>query len=121
MNGVDAGSGGGIEPATLWTAIILLGLCTYLLRGAPILLQGGRPPSAFVGRVLRYVPAAVMPAIAAPMLAFDASGATQSDPARLIAAGVALTVGAATRSLIWTILSGLGALWSATAALALIG
>ena len=122
MSGVGtAVSGGGVETVTLWTTIVLLGFCTYLLRSAPILMQGGRPSSPFVGRVLRYVPAAVMPAIAAPMLAFDAGGAVQSDPVRLIAAGTALGVGLLSRSMMWTIIAGLGAFWAATGALALIG
>ncbi len=100
----------------LWLTVLLLGAATYALRAAPVLLRGSSRPSPFFGRVLRYVPAAVMPAIAMPMLVFDANGALQSDPVRLSAAAVALVVGFATRSLMWTILAGLGALWSATAA-----
>ena len=104
------------DAQTLWLTVLLLGAATYALRAAPVLLRGSSRPSPFFGRVLRYVPAAVMPAIAMPMLVFDASGALQSDPARLLAIAAALIVGFMTRSLMWTIVAGLGALWSATAA-----
>lgn len=120
MSAGVATAASGVEPLTLWLTVLALGVATYLLRSTPILLQGRRAMAPFWGRALRYVPAAVMPAMAAPMIAYDSAGAWQSDPARLCAVAVALALGYLTRSILWTIVGGLGAFWLAQGVSALL-
>lgn len=107
-----------VNPWIFWIAIPALGLGTYLLRYAllGLLANATLPPG--LRRALDFVPAAVLPAITTPLLLYDASGALQSDPARLTAIGAALAVGVVTRDVLWTVVVGMAALWGAQAALA---
>lgn len=111
---------GEIDTATLWLVIILLGLVTFALRSGPVLLDGVVKGPRWAARALRYVPAAVMPAIAGPLIAFEKSGALREDPVRWAAIAVTLVVGYLTRSILWTIFAGLGALWAAAGVSALL-
>jgi branched-subunit amino acid transport protein len=87
---------------------------TFLLRFS---FLGTLRPDAIPPRVrelLRFVPPAVLAAIVLPALAIR-DGAIQlalSNP-RPLAAAVALAVAWLTRSVIWTIAVGMGALWLA--------
>jgi branched-subunit amino acid transport protein len=62
-------------------------------------------------RLLRYVPVAVMPAIAVPLVVWPAATDGTPDPARMIAAVVALGVGAWQRGPLSAILAGMGSLY----------
>lgn len=96
-----------------WTVILGLGLATFLLRFSFLGLIGDRELPPWALRLLRYVPVAVMPGLVAPLIAWPAATGGQPDPARLIAAAVALAIGAWTRSVLGSILGGMAALYLA--------
>jgi len=68
---------------------------------------------AWVLRHLRYTAVAVMPGLIAPLTVWPAATGGETDPARLIAAFVAFAVGIGTRSVVGTVLGGMGALYLA--------
>ncbi|MEL6977562.1 MAG: AzlD domain-containing protein [Pseudomonadota bacterium] len=111
-------SAAGVSDLAFWIAVPALALGTFLLRYALIGLIADRPLPPTLARALEYVPAAVLPALAAPLLLYDETGALQSDPAKLAAIAATLAVGVATRSLLWALFAGLGALWVISALLA---
>jgi branched-subunit amino acid transport protein len=97
--------------AAIWIAIIGVGIGTYLIRFSFIGLVGDRQFPGWAMRLLRYVPVAVMPAIAVPLVVWPAATGGIPDPARLIAAVVALAVGAWRREPLAAILAGMGSLY----------
>jgi branched-subunit amino acid transport protein len=94
----------------LWLALLVGGLLTYLLRLSFIALSGREFPS-WLERSLRYVPPAVLTAILFPEL-FMQGGALDISLGnnRLLAGMVAILVAWRTRSMLLTILAGMGAL-----------
>lgn len=100
-----------IPDSAIWLTILFLGLGTNLIRLSFIGLLGGRRLPDWAMRHLRYVPIAVMPGFAAPLILFPAATGGQPDPARLIAAAVALLVGISTRSTLWAVLAGMVTLY----------
>lgn len=106
--GADAG---GVDPRTVAIVIPLLGIGTFALRYALIGLFHRQQPPEALRRVLRFVPAAVLPAIAAPLLFIGADGDFVSDPVRLGAAALGVAAGAWSRNLFVTIAVGMAAYW----------
>lgn len=104
-----------IPDIKIWATILLLGIGTYLIRFSFIGLIGNRPLPPFARRLLRYVPVAVMPGLVAPLVLWPAATGGSPDAPRLIAAGVALAIGAGTRSVIGSIFGGMAALYLAMA------
>jgi branched-subunit amino acid transport protein len=102
---------------TVWTVILALGIGTYLIRFSFLGLIGDRPVPGWAMRLLRYVPVAVLPALAAPLVVWPQATGGDPDPARMIAALVALGIGAATRSVLGSIGGGMAALYLALWAL----
>jgi branched-subunit amino acid transport protein len=98
---------------SVWTVILALGIGTYLIRFSFLGLIGDRPVPGWAMRLLRYVPVAVLPALAAPLVVWPPATDGAPDPARMIAAVAALAVGAATRSVLGAIGSGMAALYLA--------
>ncbi len=92
----------------VWTVILGLGAITYAIRFSGLGLLGGPPPD-WISRALTYVPTAVLPAIIAPLVAFDRETGALAAPHAFIAAALALAVGAALRSLLPAILAGMTA------------
>lgn len=97
--------------ARIWVAILVIGVGTFLIRYSFIGLVGDRALPGWVSRLLRYVPMAVMPGILAPLVLWPQATGGATDPARLLAAAVALAIGAATRSVLGAITGGMGALY----------
>jgi branched-subunit amino acid transport protein len=97
----------------IWTVILVLGIGTYLIRLSFLGLVGGRELPAWAMRLLRYVPVAVFPALVAPLVVWPAATEGEPDPARLIAAVVALAVGAWFRTVLAGIAAGMVALYAA--------
>jgi branched-subunit amino acid transport protein len=94
----------------LWLALLVGGLLTYLLRLSFIAFSGREFP-AWLERSLRFVPPAVLTAILFPEL-FIQSGSLDISLGnnRLLAGLVAILVAWRTRSMLLTILAGMGAL-----------
>jgi branched-subunit amino acid transport protein len=96
-----------LSPAVVWVTIALLGIGTFAIRFSFLAFAGARPLPDWALRLLRYVPASVLPALVAPMVVWpEATGGTPDVP-RLAAALTALVVGAATRHVLAAIVIGL--------------
>jgi branched-subunit amino acid transport protein len=96
---------------TVWTVILALGVGTYLIRFSFLGLIGDRPVPGWAMRLLRYVPVAVLPALAAPLVVWPQATEGVPDPARMVAALLALGIGALTRSVLGAIGGGMVALY----------
>ena len=95
-----------------WVWILALGAGTLLIRATFLVGTGNREPSRFVARVLRLVPAAVLPALIVPALffhenQFDASWQNE----RLLAGAVAALVAWRIRNVSATLIAGMLVLW----------
>ncbi len=100
-----------IDPVTLWTVILLLGLGTFLIRFSFLGLIGDRDLPGWALRLLRYVPVAVMPGLVAPLVVWPEATGGSPDAARIGAALAAFAIGAATRNTLGAILGGMAALY----------
>jgi branched-subunit amino acid transport protein len=95
-----------------WLMISLIGIGTVLMRGSflAILGPGSIPPA--LERALRFVPAAVFPAIALPaVLVVEGTYAIGFDNYRIYATVVAGVVGYRTKNLSFTMVASLVTLW----------
>ena len=91
-----------------WLLITIIGITTLLMRASflAILGQGSIPPS--LQRALRFVPAAIFPAITMPTIFYlEGSYAFEFDNFRIPTAIVAGFVAYRTRNLTFTMLAGL--------------
>lgn len=103
-----------IDGFDLWFVIIGLGLGSFGLRFLFTGLVGNRQMPAWVLRHLRYTGVAMLPALIGPMVAWPAATGGETEPARLIAAVLALVVAVITRNVILSILSGGGSFYLCT-------
>ena len=90
----------------IWIIIALLGVGTYAIRFSFLGLVGDRKLPDWVLRHLRYTAVAMLPALVAPLVIWPPATGGQTDPVRLIAAGVTLGVGYLTTSPIWGVVAG---------------
>lgn len=96
-----------------WLLVIAIGIGTILLRGSFLALLGPGSIPRPLQRALRFVPAAVFPAIALPaVLLINGAYAITFDNYRIYAAIVAGVVGYRTKSLALTMVAGLATLWT---------
>lgn len=96
-----------------WIVIWGLGIGTFLIRFSFLGMIGDRALPPYAMRLLRYVPVAVLPGLVAPLVVWPAATGGAADPARMIAAAVALALGALTRNTLGAILGGMIALYLA--------
>jgi len=101
----------GWSDATIWVVIVALGIGTFVIRFSFLGLLGSRELPEWALRHLRYTAVAILPALVTPMVLWPAATGGQTDPARLIAALLALAVGYWTQNAIATIATGLAALF----------
>ncbi len=99
----------------IWVVILVLGAGTFLIRYSFIGLLGDRTLPPWAQRLLRYVPAAVMPGIVAPLVVWPHATGGVPDPARLLAAAATLAIGALTRSVLGAVVGGMVVLYAALA------
>ena len=97
--------------ATIWFIILAMALGTYGLRWSFLGALGNRPLPLWAQRLLRYTAVGVLPAIVAPLVVWPAATQGQPDPARMIAAMVALAVGLVTRNVLAAIVTGMASLY----------
>lgn len=95
-----------MSDTVIWVIVVVLGVGTFLIRWSFLGALGDRQFPAWVLRMLRYTPVAVLPALVAPLVTWPAATGGQPDPARLAAAAMTLAVGVATRSVMLAILAG---------------
>lgn len=101
----------GVSDLTLWMVILSLGVGTFLIRFSFLGLVGDRELPPLMLKMLRYVPVTVIPALVTPMVVWPKATGGETDPMRLIAAMVALAVGAATKNALAAIFVGMAVLW----------
>jgi branched-subunit amino acid transport protein len=100
-----------MSQATIWAAMLGMGLITLSLRSSFLLLPESVRLPPLLRRALRFVPAAVLTAIYAPELMVQAGAMHFSlDNARLLAGLVAIAVAWRFRRTFLTILAGMVAL-----------
>lgn len=99
--------------AEIWLIIGLMAVGTFLIRFSFLGLIGDRPMPAFVLRLLRYTPVAVLPGMVAPLVLWPGATGGQTDPVRLIAAAITVLVGIWTRSALWAIGGGVATFYAA--------
>ena len=90
----------GYTDGQIWAIILMLGVGTYLIRLSFIGLHGRVRLPLWALRLLRYTPVAVLPGLVAPMVLWPAANGGAPEPARMIAALVALGVGVLSRNLL---------------------
>ena len=97
---------------TLWLTIVGAGAVTFALRLSFIALLGRMETPDFLGRALRFVPAAVLTAVVIPLLVY-VNGALEVSLGneRLLAGLVAALIAWRTRSVLFTLGGGMAALW----------
>jgi branched-subunit amino acid transport protein len=95
----------------LWLIILAIAFGTYVLRFSFLGIIGDRELPAWVGRHLRYVGVAVMPAIVAPLVLRPRAPNGETDPARIAAAFVAFGIAVWTKSVVGTVFGGLSTLY----------
>lgn len=91
--------------------VLVVAVGTYAMRASVILLAAGRRIPPRVAATLKLIPAAVLPALVAEAVAFDGDGLRPFGPWYL-ALGVAVVVAVWKRSVGWTLLAGMTALWA---------
>lgn len=96
----------------IWGVIAAIGLLTYLVRLSFIALFGyvDEIPDG-LGRVLRYVPPAVLGALVFPAFVTIAPGAGGLEADRLVAGAAAIGVAWWRQSVLATMVAGMGTLW----------
>lgn len=100
---------------TFWCVVLLVGAGNYAARLSFIALFARRDMPLLATQALRYVPAAMLTAIVAPVVVFASPGIVDlswSNP-RLVAAIVATAVAWRWRHMTVTIASGMATLWVA--------
>jgi branched-subunit amino acid transport protein len=96
--------------------IVIIAIGTFLLRASFMALLGDRGIPDRLKRGLRFVPVAVLPALVAnPVLRPD--GVLDPANPRTLAMMIAVLVALRTKSILWTIVSGLAAQAAITALL----
>lgn len=101
--------------AEIWIVIAGLGIGTFLIRFSFLGMVGDRPLPAWLLRLLRYTPVAVLPGLVAPLVLWPQATGGEPDPARLTAAAATLAFGFLTRNTLVAIIGGAftlyGMLW----------
>lgn len=97
---------------TLWLVICVAGLGTFALRASSIALMGRAAMPPLIARGLAFVPPAVLAALVFPGMAkLDGAILLAPDNPRLIAGALALAVAWVSKSMLATLVVGMGALW----------
>lgn len=90
--------------------VVVIGIGTYLLRAAPLLLLAGKPFPVIVQRALRNVGPAVLSALVVVSVAAGTEG-VQIEIAEVVALVAAGAVAWWRKNLIWSLIAGMIALW----------
>lgn len=95
-----------------WATVVVGGAVTLAIRASFMVLPAGTRVPATLQRALKYVAAAVLPALIMPDVLFhDLATGDIVNSYRIIAALIAMLVAFATRSIVGTLGAGMGVLW----------
>ena len=106
--------------AEIWLIIVIMGIGTFLIRFSFLGLIGDRAMPAFLLRLLRYTPVAVLPGMVAPLVLWPIATNGAFDPVRIIAAVTTMLIGIWTRNVLWAILGGAATFYAAMGLTALL-
>lgn len=95
----------------IWMIILIMGAGTFLIRFSFLGALGRRELPAWVLRVLRYTPVAVIPGLVAPLVLWPAATGGEPDIARLAAAFATLLIGVWKKNLLLAIFGGAAVLY----------
>jgi len=109
-----------IDTTTFWIVSFALGLGTWLMRFSFLGIFGNRSLPDWAETYMRYVGAAVLPALVVPMVMWPMATDGQTDPARIIAAAAALYA-ALRYGVMGALIAGMGVLWASQWLIGLIG
>lgn len=105
-----------MSTAELWLTLVIAGAATFALRWSFIALSGVVTLPRPVQDALEFVPAAVLSALVLPqILIHDQHIALAVNNMRLWAAIIAAIVAWRTRSIVYTLIVGMAALWALNA------
>ena len=104
----------------IWAIILIMGVGTFLIRFSFLGLIGDRRMPAFVLRLLRFTPVAILPGMVAPLVLWPAATGGAFDPIRVLAACAALAIGIWTRQVLWAIFGGVATFYTGMAVIALL-
>ena len=99
-----------VDMTTYWPVALAMGAGTFLLRFSFILILDRLTLSDAFTRMLRFIPASVLPALVAPAVLLH-GGVGLAAWERPLAGLVAVAVAWRTKSVIATIAGGMGTLW----------
>ncbi|MFK5996843.1 MAG: AzlD domain-containing protein [Rhodobacterales bacterium] len=100
------------DPEKIWPVIFGLAIGTFLIRYSFLGLLGDRELPAWFLRHLRYVGVAVLPGLIAPLILWPQATGGVPDPARILAAIAAITIGIWQKSVIGAVILGFGTLYA---------
>lgn len=96
----------------LWALFLAIGLGTFALRVSFIQAYGRLRIPPILNRALAYVPASVLAALVLPAVIYPTAGAEfDLGNERLLAAAAAALVAWMSRSILLTLVTGMGVLW----------
>ncbi|MEP2782167.1 MAG: AzlD domain-containing protein [Pseudoruegeria sp.] len=98
--------------AQIWVIIILMGVGSFLVRFSFLGLIGDKELPAWILRVLRYTPVAVLPALVAPLVMWPTATDGTPDPARLLAAVATFSAGYLSKNVFVAIFCGATTLYT---------
>jgi len=95
-----------------WCLVFVLGISTFGIRWSFLSIAGSWRVHPLLESMMKFIPAAVFAALSVPALIFIKSESYSVQPMdRLIAGAIAAVVAYFSCNVLFTILSGLGALW----------
>ncbi|GAB4277769.1 MAG: hypothetical protein Kow0056_09560 [Coriobacteriia bacterium] len=96
--------------AVFWLVIVLVGVLTQAMRVVPMLAHERFADKRALRRALQHLPAAALAALAAPDILYRDVGKWALSVPQIAAGVVGLLVALRTKSMVWTMLAGLGVL-----------
>ena len=90
----------------IWFIIIVMGICTFLIRFSFLGAFGQINLPPFAMRLLRYTPVAVVPGLVAPLILWPAGTGGEPDIARLTAAFAVVAIGVYFKNTLASIFAG---------------
>lgn len=100
-----------MEASTFWIVTLGLAIGTYILRACFLVFIDNEKLPQWLLRHLNYTAVAILPALIAPMVIFVKDGDLQNSRIRAIAACFALFIGIWRRSVLLSIIVGMGCLY----------
>ncbi len=100
-----------MNPTQIWILVFVVGIGTFLMRASFVMFLHDKQQRPFFAQALRYVAPAMLSTIVAANLIDHGYTIASGGLQRLLAAAIAGVVAWYSKSLFWTIISGMVSLW----------